>query len=93
MDYFLYIYLSNFNFEKIRKHFLRKIFDSPHTRYWIYLLQNCFSNYVYLKEMYIILKGIFIGVKKFANLKILKLIGHLHYKKKLTKVLGFVSYL
>ena len=34
----------------------RKLFGSLHTYY--YLLQNCFSNYVYLKDMYMSLKDI-----------------------------------
>ena len=34
------------------------IFGSPHTSNRIYLLRNCFSNYLYLKDMYIALKGI-----------------------------------
>ena len=49
---------STLNLEKTRKHLLRKIFGSPHTSNRIYLLQNYFSNYVYLKDMYITLKGI-----------------------------------
>ena len=40
------------------KHVIGKIFGSPHTSNWIYLLRNCFSNYVYLKDMYLSLKGI-----------------------------------
>ena len=38
---------------------------------WIYLLRNCFSNYVYLKDIYITLNCknvVFIGVRNFANL-------------------------
>ena len=44
----------------IRKemHLLGNIFGSPHTSNWIHSLRNCFSNYVYLKDMYITLKGI-----------------------------------
>ena len=33
-------------------------FRSPHTSNRIYLLRNCFSNYVYLKDTYIIFEGI-----------------------------------
>ena len=35
-----------------------KLFGSLHTSNRIYLLRNCFSNYVYLKDMYMSLKGI-----------------------------------
>ena len=35
-----------------------KLFGSLHTSNRIYLLWNCFSNYVYLKDMYMSLKGI-----------------------------------
>ena len=44
----------------IRKemHLLGNIFGSPHTSNRIHSLRNCFSNYVYLKDMYITLKGI-----------------------------------
>ena len=45
-------------FRKKQKHLLKKIFGSTHTSNRTYLLRNCFSNYVYLKDMYIILKGI-----------------------------------
>ena len=47
---------STFNLEKHQKHLLRKIFSSPHTITPIYLVPNCFLNYVYLKDMYITLK-------------------------------------
>ena len=40
------------------KHLLGDIFGSHHTNKRIYLLRYCFSNYVYLKDMYITLKGI-----------------------------------
>ena len=35
-----------------------KLFGSLHTSNRIYLLRNCFSNYVYLNDMYMSLKGI-----------------------------------
>ena len=35
-----------------------KLFGSLHTSNWIYLLRSYFSNYVYLKDMYLNLKGI-----------------------------------
>ena len=41
-----------------KKHLLGNVFGSPHTSNWIYLLQNCFSNYLHRKDMYITLKGI-----------------------------------
>ena len=45
-------------FIRKKKHLLGNIFGSPHTSNRIYLLRNCFSNYVYLKDMYLSLKGI-----------------------------------
>ena len=41
-----------------KKHLLRNIFGSSHTPDQIYFMQNSFSNYLYLKSMYITLKGI-----------------------------------
>ena len=41
-----------------KEHLLGNVFGSPHTSNWIYLLQNCFSNYLHLKDMYTTLKGI-----------------------------------
>ena len=60
MDYYLFIFLreiSTYNLKK-QKHLLGKIFDSPHISNLIYLLRNCSSNYVYLKNRYITLAGI-----------------------------------
>ena len=34
------------------------MFGPPHTSNQFYLLQNCFTNYIYLKDMYITLTGI-----------------------------------
>ena len=45
-------------FRRIKKHLLGNKFGSPHTNNRIYLLRNCFSAYIYLKDMYITLKGI-----------------------------------
>ena len=45
-------------FRKKQTHLLETIFRSLHTSNRIYLLRNCFSNYVYLKDMYITSKGI-----------------------------------
>ena len=47
-----------FNSAKKQKYLFRKMFSSSHTSNRIYLLRNCFSNYVYLKAMYTTLKGI-----------------------------------
>ena len=64
MDYYFFlIYIfqrSILNLENLKrnKHLLRKVFGSLRTSNQIYLLRNCFSNYVYLKHMYITLKGI-----------------------------------
>ena len=56
----IYIYIfqrSNFNLEKT-KSFVKENFCSTNTRNWVYLLRNCFSNYVYLKDVYINFKTI-----------------------------------
>ena len=55
---FLYISEKQLQFRKKQKHLLEKIFNSPHASNQIYLLWNCFSNYVYLKDMHITLKEI-----------------------------------
>ena len=63
---------------KTEKHLLRKVFGSPHTRNRICSLWNCFSNYVYLRDMYITLKGI--GKILFASvLRILLLCKFLNF--------------
>ena len=49
---------STVNLEKKKKYLSGKIFGSLHTSNWIYFLWNCFSNYVYLNDMYITLKRI-----------------------------------
>ena len=68
---FLFLYFRKcLKFGKKQKNLLRKKFDLPHTNNRIYLLWNCFSNYVYPKDKYISLKGI--G-------KIL--FGHFHQRK------------
>ena len=49
-----------------------KTFVSSHTSNWLYLLRNCFSNYVYQRYVYNIERNrknsVCIGVKNFANL-------------------------
>ena len=66
------------------KHVIGKIFGSPHTSNWIYLLRNCFSNYVYLKDMYLSLKGI--GKILFVSvLRILLICNFLNFKAAFTK--------
>ena len=42
---------SGYTFYKEKKHLLENIFGSAHTRNRIYLLQNCFSNYLYIKDI------------------------------------------
>ena len=61
----------------------RKLFVSLHTSNRIYLLQSCFSNYVYLKDLYMSLKGIgkalFVSVLRILLIcKTLNLRGRLH---------------
>ena len=71
-------------FIRKKKHLLGNIFGSPHTSNPIYLLQNCFSNYVYLKDMYITLKGI--GKILFVSvLRILLICKFLNFKAAFTK--------
>ena len=55
---FLYISEKYLQFREKQKHLLKKIFGSPYTRNLIFLLWNFFSNSVYLKDVYIILKRI-----------------------------------
>ena len=71
-------------FVKKKKHLLGNIFGSPHTSNRIYLLRNCFSNYVYLKDMYITLKGI--GKILFVSvLRILLICKFLNFTAAFTK--------
>ena len=61
--------------------FFKENFGSTHTSKWICLLQNCFANYVYLKDTYITLKVeefCVTGVKNFAYQQISKLHSYLH---------------
>ena len=61
MDYFFFFSIFQriiFNLEKNKSILLRRIFGSTRTRNRIYLLRNSFSNYVYLKDICITLKGI-----------------------------------
>ena len=55
---YLFILENYLQFRKKQKHLLGKIFSLPHTSNRIYLLRNYFSNYVYLKDIYITLKKI-----------------------------------
>ena len=67
-----------------KKHLLRKIFGSPYTSNQIYLRLNCFSNYVYLKDIYLTLKEI--GNIMFASvLKILLICKFLNFAAFFTK--------
>ena len=56
---FLYFFSEKYlQFRKIQKDLLKKILGSPQISARVYLLQICSSNYVHLKLLYIILKGI-----------------------------------
>ena len=56
---FLFLYFKELpSIQKKLKYLFGKIFGSLDTSNWIYLLRNYISNYVYLKDMYIALKGI-----------------------------------
>ena len=77
-----------FNLEK-KKHLLRKIFGSPYTSNQIYLRLNCFSNYVYLKDIYLTLKEI--GKIMFASLlKILLICKFLNFAAFFTKGKNYI---
>ena len=87
MDYyFFYIFQrSTFNLEKT-KAFVKENFGSPDTSNRIYLLWNCFSNYVYHKDMYITLKGT--GKVIFASvLRILLIYKFLNFAAVFTKTI------
>ena len=76
--YFVFLHQrSTFNLEK-QKHLLGKMFCSPHTSNRIYLLQNCFLNYEYLKDMHITLKGIgkIVFISVFSNVSKLHTVFH-----------------
>ena len=61
-----------------------KLFGSLHTSNRIYLLRNCFSKYVYLKDMYLSLKGI--GKILFVSvLRILLICKFLNFTAAFTK--------
>ena len=67
-----------------KKHLLMKIFGSPYTSNQIYLRLNCFSNYIYLKDIYLTLKEI--GKIMFASvLKILLICKFLNFAAFFTK--------
>ena len=51
-------------------HFLGESSGSPYASFRIYLLRSCFSNYVYLKDMYICLKGI----RKILSVSVLRIL-------------------
>ena len=60
MDYYFFVFVfqrSTFNLEKT-KAFVKENFWFIPSSNRIYLLRKCFSNYVYLKDMYIKLKGV-----------------------------------
>ena len=76
---------SGYSFYKEKEHLLGNIFGSPYTSNRIYLLRNYFSNYVYLKDMYITSKSIgkilFVSVLRILQIcKFLNFTALLHYK-------------
>ena len=72
------------HFIRKKKHLLGNIFGSPHTSNRIYLLGNCFSTYIYLKDMYLTLKGI--GKTLFVSvLRILLICKFLNFTAAFTK--------
>ena len=78
-------------FIRKKKHLLGKIFGSPHTCNWIYLVRNGFSNYVCLKDTYMTLKGI--GKILFVSvLRILLICKFLNFTAVFTKKLNFPKF-
>ena len=84
MDYFFGCQKSTFNLENNKCICQGNFFGLQ--RNWIYLLQNCFSSYVYVKDIYKTLNGI--GKIQFVseltillNLQISKFHGSLHKEK------------
>ena len=75
-DFFFYIFLyiseTYFQLRKKQKPLLGRRFGLPQTSNRIYLLRNCFSSYIYLKDMYNTLKGI--GKILFVSVLIILLI-------------------
>ena len=87
----IWLEASGYTFYKEKKHLLGNIFGSPYTSNQIYLLRNCFSNYVYLKDMPITLKGIgkilFVSVLRiFLICKFLNFMAAFTKKNKLSRV-------
>ena len=91
-NYYFFFYISEKYVQfrkKQKKHLLGKIFGSPHTSNQFYLLQNCFTNYIYLKDMYITLTGINVrvGVKNVLICKFLNFMAvFTKNKNKLSRV-------
>ena len=82
---------SGYTFYKEIKHLLCNIFASPHTSNRTQLVQNCFSNYVYLKDVYITLKGI--GKILFVSmLRILIICKFLNFTATFPKKLNFSKF-
>ena len=68
MGYFCTYQKSTFSLENNKYIYVKEIFCLP--RNWIYLLQNYFSSYAYLNDIYKTLKGIGI-IKSVSKLNIL----------------------
>ena len=78
-------------FIRNKKHLLGKVFGSPHTCNWIYLVRNGFSNYVCLKDTYMTLKSI--GKILFVSvLRILLICKFLNFTAVFTKKLDFPKF-
>ena len=82
--FFFIFHRNTFNFEKNQKYLLRKFFDSRHTNNRIYQLQNCFWNFVYLKDTYITLKKI-LKILFVSRLRILLIWKFLNFTAVFTK--------
>ena len=63
MGYFCTYQKSTFSLENNKYIYVKEIFSLP--RNWIYLLQNYFSSYAYLNDIYKTLKGI--GIIKYVS--------------------------
>ena len=67
-------------FIRKKKHLLGNNFGSLYTSNQIYLLQICFLNYVYLKDMHITLKGIGKILFEKVNFSLITLNSYYHSK-------------
>ena len=79
---FLFLYFKKgLQYRKNKSICYRKLFDLLYTRNQIYLLRNCFSNYVYLQDICITLKRI----AEILSVSVLLICKFLNFKAIVTK--------